>query len=158
VDFECQDEITLYSANRATVATVRIRPIRYHEHPTQSRAEPARRGADARGPQNQSFRAARPRDHGAGRRRCRLPIKDYIRHGNEELLVILQIESPEALEQVERIVAVPGYDGPLAEGQQLFNIAGLGADCTARLERLWRKTEALPAASANTSATSPHAA
>lgn len=44
---------------------------------------------------------------------CFTPIEDYVRHSNEERLLILQIESPEALEQVERIAAVPGFDGLL---------------------------------------------
>lgn len=44
---------------------------------------------------------------------CFTPIEDYVRHSNEERLVILQIESPEALEEVERIAAVPGFDGIL---------------------------------------------
>lgn len=44
---------------------------------------------------------------------CFTPIKDYIRHSNEERLVILQIESPEALAEVERIAEVPGFNGIL---------------------------------------------
>ncbi|MDB6095467.1 MAG: 4-hydroxy-2-oxoheptanedioate aldolase [Verrucomicrobia bacterium] len=41
---------------------------------------------------------------------CQLPMDEYIRHSNEEVIVILQIESPEALENVEEIAAVPGFD------------------------------------------------
>lgn len=44
---------------------------------------------------------------------CLLPIEEYVRHSNEERIVILQIESPEALEQVEKIAAVPGFDAIL---------------------------------------------
>ncbi|MBL9214043.1 MAG: aldolase [Opitutaceae bacterium] len=44
---------------------------------------------------------------------CLLPMDEYIRHSNHERVVILQIESPEALEQVEKIAAVPGFDGIL---------------------------------------------
>lgn len=44
---------------------------------------------------------------------CLLPTDAYIREANHERLVILQIESPEALEQVEKIAAVPGFDGLL---------------------------------------------
>ncbi|MEJ1972442.1 MAG: aldolase/citrate lyase family protein [Lacunisphaera sp.] len=44
---------------------------------------------------------------------CLIPIDEYIRHSNCERIVILQIESPEALEQVEKIAAVPGFDGIL---------------------------------------------
>jgi 4-hydroxy-2-oxoheptanedioate aldolase len=44
---------------------------------------------------------------------CLVPLADYIRHSNTERIVILQIESPEALENVEAIAAVPGFDGIL---------------------------------------------
>lgn len=44
---------------------------------------------------------------------CQLPINDYVENSNTERLVILQIESPEALEQAEAIAAVPGFDGLL---------------------------------------------
>lgn len=44
---------------------------------------------------------------------CQVPLKDYAHHANTERLVILQIESPEALEQVEAIAAVPGFDALL---------------------------------------------
>ncbi len=42
---------------------------------------------------------------------CLIPITDYIRHTNEERVVVMQIESPEALANVEAIAAVPGYNG-----------------------------------------------
>ena len=41
---------------------------------------------------------------------CQIPITDYLHHGNTERILILQIESPEALENVEEIAAVPGFD------------------------------------------------
>ena len=41
---------------------------------------------------------------------CQIPIADYLLHSNSERLVILQIESPEALANVEEIAAVPGFD------------------------------------------------
>lgn len=41
---------------------------------------------------------------------CQLPIDQYLQHSNSERIVILQIESPEALEQVDAIAAVPGFD------------------------------------------------
>ncbi len=44
---------------------------------------------------------------------CLVPINEYIAHSNTERIVILQIESPEALENVEKIAAVPGFDGIL---------------------------------------------
>jgi len=44
---------------------------------------------------------------------CQVPLADYATHCNTEKIVILQIESPEALEQVEQIAAVPGFDALL---------------------------------------------
>lgn len=42
---------------------------------------------------------------------CLVPLPDYLRHTNEERIIILQIESPEALANVEAIAAVPGFNG-----------------------------------------------
>lgn len=44
---------------------------------------------------------------------CMVPVAEYITHANCERVVILQIESPEGLEEVERICGVPGFDGIL---------------------------------------------
>lgn len=44
-------------------------------------------------------------------RYCLIPLTDYLRHSNEERVIIMQIESPEALANVEAIAAVPGYNG-----------------------------------------------
>jgi 4-hydroxy-2-oxoheptanedioate aldolase len=41
---------------------------------------------------------------------CQIPVGDYISHSNKERLLIFQIESPEALENVEAIAAVEGFD------------------------------------------------
>jgi 4-hydroxy-2-oxoheptanedioate aldolase len=41
---------------------------------------------------------------------CQVPLGEYAQHCNTEKFVILQIESPEALEKVEEIAAVPGFD------------------------------------------------
>ncbi|WP_038160358.1 aldolase/citrate lyase family protein [Verrucomicrobium sp. BvORR106] len=41
---------------------------------------------------------------------CQVPIKEYLHHSNTEKILIFQIESPEALAQVEEIASVPGYD------------------------------------------------
>jgi 4-hydroxy-2-oxoheptanedioate aldolase len=43
-------------------------------------------------------------------RYCQIPIAEYMAHSNAERLVIFQIESPEALDNVEAIAAVPGYE------------------------------------------------
>ena len=41
---------------------------------------------------------------------CQVSTPDYCAHGNAERFLIFQIESPEALENVEEIAAVPGFD------------------------------------------------
>ena len=41
---------------------------------------------------------------------CLIPLADYIQHSNTERVLIFQIESPQALENVEKIAAVPGFD------------------------------------------------
>lgn len=41
---------------------------------------------------------------------CQVPLTAYMQHANTERMLVLQIESPEALEQVEAIAAVPGFD------------------------------------------------
>jgi 4-hydroxy-2-oxoheptanedioate aldolase len=43
-------------------------------------------------------------------RYCQTPMTDYMAHSNSERVLIFQIESPEALENVEAIAAVPGYE------------------------------------------------
>lgn len=53
----------------------------------------------------------RPLDGGnADARYCAVPLKDYLAHSLREQFIILQIESPEALENLDAIAAVPGYD------------------------------------------------
>jgi len=53
----------------------------------------------------------RPLDGGnAEGKFCAVPVNDYIAHCLREQFLILQIESPEALENVEEIAAVPGFD------------------------------------------------
>lgn len=44
---------------------------------------------------------------------CQVPLRDYLENSNRERLVILQIESPEALAHADEIAAVPGFDGLL---------------------------------------------
>jgi 4-hydroxy-2-oxoheptanedioate aldolase len=41
---------------------------------------------------------------------CQVPLEQYLQHSNTERMIVLQIESPEALEHVEAIAAVPGFD------------------------------------------------
>lgn len=53
----------------------------------------------------------RPIDGGnADGRYCRASSSDYLENGNRERFIILQIESPEALENLEEIAAVQGFD------------------------------------------------
>jgi len=42
---------------------------------------------------------------------CAIPQDEYLENSNTEKLVVLQIESPEGLAQVEKIATVPGFDG-----------------------------------------------
>jgi len=55
---------------------------------------------------------------------CQIPIADYIAQCNREQFLILQIESPEALENVERIAAVPGFDGLLFGAGDFSHLIG----------------------------------
>lgn len=41
---------------------------------------------------------------------CMVPIPEYMQHANENRLVIVQIEDPEPLEEIEEIAATPGID------------------------------------------------
>ena len=41
---------------------------------------------------------------------CQIPVAEYTRHSNSERFLVLQIESPEALANVEEIAAVPGFE------------------------------------------------
>ncbi len=51
------------------------------------------------------------------------PVKDYIRHCNQERFIILQIESPEAVENIDEIASIGGFDillfGPADYSHQL---------------------------------------
>jgi 4-hydroxy-2-oxoheptanedioate aldolase len=40
-----------------------------------------------------------------------VPAADYVRHQNNEIAILCQIETPEAVENLEAIVATPGVDG-----------------------------------------------
>jgi 4-hydroxy-2-oxoheptanedioate aldolase len=56
---------------------------------------------------------------------CCMPIKPYLKTANEETLVIVQIESPRALEQVEAIAKVPGVDVLMIGPGDLSVLAGM---------------------------------
>jgi 4-hydroxy-2-oxoheptanedioate aldolase len=53
----------------------------------------------------------RPADGGnADAAFCGIPITEYAEQANRERFVILQVEDPEAMDELEEIAAVPGYD------------------------------------------------
>jgi 4-hydroxy-2-oxoheptanedioate aldolase len=56
---------------------------------------------------------------------CCMPIKPYLKVANEETLVIVQIESPRALENVEAISKVPGVDVLMIGPADLSVLAGI---------------------------------
>ena len=71
----------------------------------------------------------RPIDGGnADGKYCLVGVEDYIREANEERFVIVQIEDPEPLADLEEICALPGIDmiffGPADFSQ------GIGSPCT----------------------------
>ena len=41
---------------------------------------------------------------------CQIPMTDYLEASNREKYLILQIESPEAVDVIDEIAAIPGYD------------------------------------------------
>ena len=55
---------------------------------------------------------------------CQIPTADYIAQCNEEQFIILQIESPEALANVEQIAAVPGFDALLFGAGDFSHLSG----------------------------------
>jgi 4-hydroxy-2-oxoheptanedioate aldolase len=59
---------------------------------------------------------------------CFMPIKPYLRTANEETVVIVQIESPRALENVESIAKVPGVDILMIGPGDLSVLAGMPCD------------------------------
>ena len=62
---------------------------------------------------------------------CQVPLADYAAHCNTEKWVILQIESPEALANVEEIAAVPGFDAFLFGAGDYSHRIGLLGQATA---------------------------
>ncbi len=62
---------------------------------------------------------------------CLIPQDEYLRHSNTERLIVLQIESPEALEHVEAIAAVPGFNGLLFGPGDFSHRIGLAGQISA---------------------------
>jgi len=55
---------------------------------------------------------------------CMIPTADYVAQCNEEQFLIFQIESPEALANVEAIAAVPGFNGLLFGAGDFSHLIG----------------------------------
>lgn len=56
---------------------------------------------------------------------CAMPMPAYLRAANEHTLLIVQIESPQALDQVEAIARVPGVDVLMLGPGDLSVLAGI---------------------------------
>lgn len=79
---------------------------------------------------------------------CAVPVKPYLRKANEETLVIIQIESPRALEQVEAIAKVPGVDVLMLGPADFSALAGVPGEFDHPLVRGARDRIAAAAAQA----------
>ena len=75
---------------------------------------------------------------------CMLPVDDYLREANEERLVIVQIEDPEPLAELEEICALPGIDmiffGPADFSQGLGIPGKMGDERVLKTRELVAKT------------------
>jgi len=77
---------------------------------------------------------------------CQLPVEEYARRLNEEKAIILQVESPEAVEKVDEIAAVPGYDFLLfGPGDYSHRIGKIGQINLPEVLEARRKVEAAAA-------------
>jgi len=56
---------------------------------------------------------------------CLIPLADYLKHCNENTFTVVQIEDPEALEQIDAIVAAPGVDGVFVGPGDLSHALGV---------------------------------
>jgi 4-hydroxy-2-oxoheptanedioate aldolase len=54
---------------------------------------------------------------------CSMPVLDYIKHANEQTFIIIQVEQPNALENIDAIAAIEGID-VLMLGPCDFSIQG----------------------------------
>ncbi len=74
---------------------------------------------------------------------CQVPVNEYLEHANSERFLILQIESPEGLRNVEEIAAVPGFDFLLfGVGDYAHRIGKPGQYTCAEAESARRRVEA----------------
>jgi 4-hydroxy-2-oxoheptanedioate aldolase len=72
-----------------------------------------------------------------------VPWDEYLPHANREICVVAQVESPEAMENVERIAAVPGVDVVFAGPMDLS--AAMGVIGQPRHPEVKRFLERMPA-------------
>jgi 4-hydroxy-2-oxoheptanedioate aldolase len=56
---------------------------------------------------------------------CCMPMKPYLKMANEETVIVIQIESPRALENVEAIAKVPGVDVVMIGPGDLSVLSGI---------------------------------
>lgn len=74
---------------------------------------------------------------------CQVPLREYLHHSNHERFLILQIESPEALENVEEIAATPGFEYLLfGAGDYAHRIGKPGQYTCPEVESARRRVEA----------------
>lgn len=73
---------------------------------------------------------------------CQLPAEEYTRLSNEEKFIILQIESPEAVDAVDEIAAVPGFEFLLfGPGDFAHRIGKVGQINVPEVEEARRRVE-----------------
>jgi len=87
----------------------------------------------------------RPIDGGnADGKFCMVSVEDYIKEANEERFVIVQIEDPEPLDELEEICALPGIDmiffGPADFSQGIGNPTEIFNEETLKARRLVAQT------------------
>jgi 4-hydroxy-2-oxoheptanedioate aldolase len=80
---------------------------------------------------------------------CSAPVKQYLLKANEDTLVIVQIESPKALEEVEAIAKIPGVDVLMLGPADFSVLAGVPAQFDHPLVRGARDRIAAAAAQAS---------
>ena len=75
---------------------------------------------------------------------CMVPLADYLTYANDNTFVVVQIEDPEALDQIEEIVAAPGVDLVFVGPADLSH--GLGVPGQMRDPRILKAIEEVAAA------------
>lgn len=73
---------------------------------------------------------------------CQVPVSDYLHHANSERFLIMQIESPRGIQNLEEIAAVPGYEFLLfGAGDYAHRIGKPGQYSCAEVESARRQVE-----------------